>query len=76
MPFLYAIGALGTAVLILFIINYTDKLENCEKERHTKEMTKVIVCEKCGAPLKSNICEFCGAKYNFTDINFSQDEQK
>lgn len=40
MPFLYAIGALGTAVLILFIINYTDKLENCEKERHTKEMTK------------------------------------
>lgn len=41
-----------------------------EKERAKIEaeyptvMSEARICERCGAPLKDNICEYCGSRYD------------
>lgn len=42
-----------------------------ERERAKTEaefptvISEARVCERCGAPLKTNVCEYCGSKYDF-----------
>lgn len=37
------------------------------------EMSKGRTCERCGAPLTSNVCEYCGTKYDFKRVQVSFD---
>ncbi len=32
------------------------------------EMSKGRTCDRCGAPLTSDICEYCGTKYDFKRV--------
>lgn len=43
---------------------------------YNKEMSNALVCQKCGAPLKGNVCEYCGASYLYKTTYMSDFTKK
>lgn len=52
---------------------YAREMAKTEAEFPT-EMSKGRTCEHCGAPLTSDICEYCGTKYDFKRVQVSLDK--